>query len=66
MTLTAAAVEAARASAEKLMAQGVPPEENRAGNSRSAPRRTGAEIQRKVRARRGAVMRIIEDDNDND
>ena len=64
--IDAAAVETARASAEKLMAQGVPPEENREATLTLRRAEIALNLQRKVRARSGAVMRIIEDDNDNE
>ncbi len=57
------AVEAARASAEKLMAQGVPPEENREATLSLRRAELALNLQRKVRARSGAVMRIVEDDD---
>ena len=64
--IDAAAMEAARASAEKLMAQGVPAEENREATLALRRAELALNLQRKVRARGGAVMRIIEDDNDNE
>ena len=57
------AMEAARASAEKLMAQGVPAEENREATLALRRAELALNLQRKVRARSGAVMRIIEDDD---
>jgi F-type H+-transporting ATPase subunit epsilon len=61
--IDAAAVEEARASAEKLMAQGVPAEENRQATLALRRAELALNLQRKVRARSGAVMRIIEDDD---
>jgi F-type H+-transporting ATPase subunit epsilon len=61
--IDAAAVEEARASAEKLMAQGVPAEENREATLALRRAELALNLQRKVRARSGAVMRIIEDEN---
>jgi F-type H+-transporting ATPase subunit epsilon len=60
--IDAAAMEAARASAEKLMAQGVPVEQNRAAALALRRADLALRIERKVHARGGAVMRIIEDD----
>jgi len=62
--IDSAAMEAARTSAEKLMAQGVPPEENRAATLALRRAELALSLQRKVKARSGAVMRIIEDDDD--
>lgn len=58
------AIEAARESAAKMMAEGVPAAENR--NAALALRRAelAARIQRKIHARPGAVMRIIEEDEE--
>ena len=61
--IDAAAVEEARASAEKLMAQGVPAEENRQATLALRRAELALNLQRKVRARSGAVMRILEDEN---
>ena len=61
--IDSAAMEAARASAEKLMAQGVPAEENREATLALRRAELALNLQRKVRARSGAVMRIIEDDD---
>ena len=60
--IDSAAMEAAKASAEKLMAQGVPAEENREATLALRRAELALNLQRKVRARSGAVMRIIEDD----
>jgi F-type H+-transporting ATPase subunit epsilon len=58
------AIESARESAAKLMAEGVPAGENR--NAALALRRAelAARIQRKIASRPSAVMRIIDDDED--
>jgi F-type H+-transporting ATPase subunit epsilon len=58
------AIEAARASAAKLMAEGVPEAENR--NAAVALRRAelAARIQRKITSRPSAVMRIIDDEGE--
>lgn len=62
--LSMEAIESARESAAKLMAEGVPAGENR--NATLALRRAelAARIQRKIAARPSAVMRIIDDDED--
>jgi F-type H+-transporting ATPase subunit epsilon len=57
-----AAVEAARDRAEKLMEQGVPPEQNREAELTLRRAELALRVQRKVQARGGSVMRIIEDD----
>jgi F-type H+-transporting ATPase subunit epsilon len=57
-----AAVEAARDRAEKLMEQGVPPEQNREAELTLRRAELALRVQRKVQARGGGVMRIIEDD----
>jgi F-type H+-transporting ATPase subunit epsilon len=58
------AIEAARQSAAKLMAEGVPEAENR--NAALALRRAelAARIQRKITSRPSAVMRIIDDETE--
>jgi F-type H+-transporting ATPase subunit epsilon len=57
-------IEAARESAAKLMAEGVPEEENR--NAALALRRAelAARIQRKITSRPSAVMRIIDEESE--
>jgi F-type H+-transporting ATPase subunit epsilon len=57
-----AAVEAARASAQKLMEQGVPAEENREVALALRRADLALRLQRKVQSRGSAVMRIIEED----
>jgi F-type H+-transporting ATPase subunit epsilon len=58
------AIEAARQSASKLMAEGVPATENR--NAALALRRAelAARIQRKITSRPSAVMRIIDEESE--
>ena len=58
-----AAVEAARAHAEKLMEQGVPPEQNREAALALRRADLALKVQRKIHARGSAVLRIVEDDN---
>jgi len=62
--IDAAAVEVARERAQKLMEQGVPAEQNRAAALELRRAELALNLQRKARARGGAVMRIIEDDNE--
>lgn len=57
-----AAVEAARERAEQLMQQGVPPEQNREATLALRRAELAMKVQRKVQARGGTVMRIVEDD----
>jgi len=57
------AMEAARASAAKILQQGVPPEENRAAALTLRRAELALKIQRKTQSRGSAVMRIIEDKN---
>ncbi len=57
------AMEAARASAAKILQQGVPPEENRAAALMLRRAELALKIQRKTQSRGSAVMRIIEDKN---
>jgi|SRR4051794_4647105 F-type H+-transporting ATPase subunit epsilon len=61
--IDAAAMEAARASAQKLMEQGVPAEQNREAALALRRADLALRIERKAHARGGAVMRIIEDDS---
>jgi len=56
-------MEAARASAAKILQQGVPPEENRAAALTLRRAELALKIQRKTQSRGSAVMRIIEDKN---
>jgi len=62
--IDSAAVEAARERAQKLMEQGVPAEQNREAALELRRAELALSLQRKVHARSGAVMRIIEDDNE--
>ena len=57
-----AAVEAARERAEKMMEQGVPPEQNREAALALRRAELALRIQRKVQSRGSAVMRIVEDE----
>ncbi|MEO8398068.1 MAG: ATP synthase F1 subunit epsilon [Chloroflexota bacterium] len=61
--IDSAAMEAARNSAQKLMEQGIPAEENRAATLALRRAELALNLQRKAKARTGAVMRIIEDDD---
>ncbi len=58
------AIEAARESAAKLMAEGVPAGENRDAALALRRAELAARIQRKITSRPSAVMRIIEDDDE--
>lgn len=57
------AIEAARAHAAKMMAEGVPPEQNRAATLELRRAELALKLQRKIQSRGGQVMRIIENDN---
>ena len=63
--IDADAMEAARASAEKMMAQGVPPEQNREAALALRRAELALKLDRKVHTR-GSVLRIIEDDGNDD
>jgi F-type H+-transporting ATPase subunit epsilon len=56
------AIEAARESAAKLMAEGVPESENRQAALSLRRAELAARIQRKITSRSSPVMRIVEDD----
>jgi F-type H+-transporting ATPase subunit epsilon len=56
------AIEAARESAARLMAEGVPESENRQAALSLRRAELAARIQRKITSRSGPVMRILEDD----
>lgn len=56
------AIEAARESAAKLMAEGVPEAENRSAALALRRAELAARIQRKIHGRSGAVMRIIDEE----
>src|SRR5215213_5279130 len=58
--IDAAEVEAARARAAQVMASGVPPEENRAAAIALRRAELAMKVQRKIAARGGSVLRIIE------
>lgn len=60
--IDAAAMEAARASAEKTMREGLPPEQNRAAVLELRRAELALRLQRKVSGRGSGLMRIIEDD----
>jgi F-type H+-transporting ATPase subunit epsilon len=57
------AIEAARQSAQKMMAEGVQPEHNRDAALALRRAELAAKIQRKIAARGGGVLRIISEDN---
>lgn len=63
--IDAAAVEAARERAAQMMEQGVAPEQNREAALALRRAELALRVQRKVQARGSAVMRIVEDENDN-
>lgn len=54
------AIEAARASAEKLLAQGIPPEANREATLALRRAELALRIQRKMQARGSSVLRIVD------
>jgi F-type H+-transporting ATPase subunit epsilon len=58
------AIEVARESAAKLMAEGVPERENREAALALRRAELAARIQRKIHSRPGAVMRIVEDEDE--
>lgn len=64
--IDAAAVEAARERAAQMMEQGVAPEQNREAALALRRAELALRVQRKVQARGSAVMRIVEDDNNNE
>jgi len=55
------AIEAARESAAKLMAEGIPASENRDAALALRRAELAAKIQRKIHSRPGAVMRIVDE-----
>ena len=59
--IDSAAMEAARASAEKLMAEGVPEEQNREAALALRRAELALQLERKVHSR-SSVLRILEDD----
>lgn len=61
--IDAAAMEAARASAEKLMTQGIPEEQNREAALTLRRAELALRLERKVHSR-SQVMRILEDEDD--
>lgn len=63
--IDAAAMEAARTSAEKMMTQGVPEEQNREAALALRRAELALQLDRKVRAR-SQVMRIIEEEDEDD
>jgi F-type H+-transporting ATPase subunit epsilon len=64
--IDAAAVEAARERAQKLMESGVPPEENREAALALRRAELALKVQRKVQSRGSAVMRIVEDEEESE
>ncbi len=58
------AIEAARESAAKMMAEGAPEPLNRAAALALRRAELAARIQRKIHSRPGAVMRIVEEDEE--
>ncbi len=61
-----AAMEAARANAQKMLREGVAPEENRAAALALRRAELALKIQRKVQARSSSVLRIIDDTGESD
>ncbi len=57
------AIEAARASAERMKREGVPPEHNREAALALRRAELAMRIQRKVQARGSSILRIVEDNN---
>ncbi|MCZ2096737.1 MAG: ATP synthase F1 subunit epsilon [Anaerolineae bacterium] len=64
--IDAAAVEAARERAAQMMEQGVAPEQNREAALALRRAELALKVQRKVQSRGSAVMRIVEDENNNE
>jgi F-type H+-transporting ATPase subunit epsilon len=62
--IDAAEMEAARERAQKVMESGVPPEENREAALALRRAELAMRVQRKVASRGGAVLRIIEEDDE--
>jgi F-type H+-transporting ATPase subunit epsilon len=62
--IDAAEMEAARERAQKVMESGVPPEENREAALALRRAELAMRVQRKVASRGGAVLRIIEDEEE--
>jgi F-type H+-transporting ATPase subunit epsilon len=63
--IDAEAMEAARARAQRLLSEGLPPEQNREATLALRRAELALRIQRKVQGR-GTVMRIIEDTDSNE
>lgn len=63
--LDMAAIEAARNSAAKMLSEGVPPAQNREAALALRRAELASRIQRKIQSRSAAVMRIIEDNGEN-
>jgi F-type H+-transporting ATPase subunit epsilon len=57
-------MEAARASAEKMMRDGVPPEQNREAQLALRRAELALKLSRRVRGGSSAVMRIVDDEDD--
>ncbi|HLU09984.1 MAG TPA: ATP synthase F1 subunit epsilon [Oceanobacillus sp.] len=57
------AIESARRSAEQLIKEGLPPEQNREATLALRRAELASRIQRKIQARGSAVLRIVEDTN---
>jgi len=61
--LDEARIEAARQGAQKMMAEGVPPEQNRAAQLELRRAELALKVKNKMKAR-GSILRIVEDEND--
>lgn len=59
------AIEAARASAEKMLAQGVPPEQNREAALALRRAELAMKVARKIQSRGSSILRIMEEDDEN-
>lgn len=57
------AIEEARSSAARMLAEGLPPEQNRDATLALRRAELGMKIQRRLQSRSGPVMRIIEDED---
>ncbi|HUN09390.1 MAG TPA: ATP synthase F1 subunit epsilon [Aggregatilineales bacterium] len=60
--LDEARIEAARQGAQKMMAEGVPPEQNRAAQLELRRAELALKVKNKMKAR-GSILRIVEDEN---
>jgi F-type H+-transporting ATPase subunit epsilon len=59
------AIEAARASAEKMLSEGVPPEQNREAALTLRRAELALKVARKIQSRGSSILRIMEEDEEN-